>query len=119
MEGPVFSEGPEQDHLPMASEGISDENIKKPRVMRNLRIPIQAERDEHNASHMPTRQWCPVRVRGKDIRDHYENHKHHTKDTAVPGETTIPTVSTDYAFVGTRMIKANKYVQLAVYDNKI
>ena len=45
-----------------------DGNIKK---ILDPRLPTQAEVDEHNLTHLPYRNWCPicVQAKGKDM-DH-------------------------------------------------
>jgi thiol-disulfide isomerase/thioredoxin len=54
--------------------------------------PSEKEVDEHNASHIPFRDWCPacVRGRGKSV-GHYA--KEHEEDQ-------VPVVTVDYGFFG-------------------
>ena len=91
--------------------------MERPRVMRNPRQPTQAEREEHEATHMPAREWCPDCVRGRGVSDQHRKHRPHIQDAAVPEELAIPTLSIDYTFVGTRRIRAGRNPHLAVFDN--
>ena len=36
-----------------------------PRVAKNIYTPTAQEIDEHNATHIPARDWCPACVEGK------------------------------------------------------
>ena len=55
--------------------------------------PSQAEREAHEATHLPYRSWCRHCVRGKGKS---ESHKRLDAEK----EHTIPTVSMDYCFMG-------------------
>lgn len=100
------------------SNPSSEEDVERARVMRNPRQPTEAERDEHEATHMPYREWCPACVRGRGISDQHQRHRPHITDAAVPEEAAIPTISIDYTFVGTRTIKAGRNPHLAIFDNE-
>ena len=43
----------------------------KPKIKPDPRLPSRAEIEEHNVSHLPYRNWCPVciKAKGKDM-DH-------------------------------------------------
>ena len=49
-----------------------DEEGRRPRMMANPRNPSRAEVDEHMATHLPYRAWCPhcVVCGGRD-RQHF------------------------------------------------
>ena len=53
--------------------------------------PIAQEVEDHMATHMPFRSWCPYCVASKAVSD-----PHRKKD----GLGTVPIVSLDYAFMG-------------------
>ena len=46
---------PEEDEGPR-SPATSEEDVAKPRVMRNPKQPTRAEREEHDATHVPPRE---------------------------------------------------------------
>ena len=75
-------------------EGMENpaEEAKGCRPAKNPRAPTQAERDAHDATHLPFRDWCPECVKGR--RD---NPAHASK---VPeDENALPEVQMDYCFV--------------------
>ena len=110
----VLPEGEEEGDYQSAT---SDEDVEKPRVMRKPKQPTRAEIEEHEATHMPPRDWCPDCVRGRGISNQHRKHRPHIQDAAVRGEATIPTTSIDYTFIGTRNIRDGRNPHLAVFDN--
>ena len=55
--------------------------------------PTRQEMEDHMATHVPFRSWCPFCIAGKC------GSAPHVHRTEVPG--TIPIISIDYAFMGT------------------
>ena len=44
-----------------------DAEYRKAKVMRRPRAPTKHEIETHNASHLPTADWCPYCVAGKGV----------------------------------------------------
>ena len=68
------------------------EEARLAKPAKNLGAPTQAERDAHDATHLPFRDWCPECVTGR--RDN-PSHKRRVEDN----ENAIPEVHMDYCFV--------------------
>ena len=56
--------------------------------------PTRAEREAHEATHLPFRSWCEVCAHGR-----YDNPPHRHRPTEVVEEHRLPEVHLDYAFV--------------------
>ena len=69
---PPDGDEPGQEHA--SSE---EEDVEKPRIMRSPKQPRQAEREEHETTHMPARDWCPDCLRGRGISDQHGRHPLH------------------------------------------
>jgi hypothetical protein len=86
---------------PVEDEKIDDDNGddddhdegRRPRMATNPRAPTRAEVDEHMATHLPYRAWCPhCVVCGGRERQHFLNDE---KEVADRG----PMVAADYGFL--------------------
>lgn len=89
-----------------------EEEIIMPKHMRDPGEPTKKEREEHEVLHLPYRPWCKWCVLGKGQSDHHVTEK---KDVA---DVTVPTISIDYMFLGTKNIKAKDRTVLAIFDNR-
>ena len=58
-----------------------------------MKGPTKAEREEHNVSHTPYREWCEACVRGSGMGKQHRRIQREDEDTK-------PTVSIDYGFLG-------------------
>ena len=77
------------------SEGDEDENgeeTRKARIPRDPKKPSKEEIEEHNATHVPFRDWCPHCVLGSA-----PNRPHQKLNT---DKYTIPHLVCDYCFLG-------------------
>ena len=55
--------------------------------------PSKKEIEEHMATHIPFREWCPHCVKGKSAS------RHHKRRSEIESESRMPTVSIDYMFM--------------------
>ena len=71
----------------------SEKDVERLKSILNPRKPSEKEVEDHNRTHLPYRNWCPlcVRAKGKDM-DHRK---------AVEGERGLAEYSFDYCFPGT------------------
>ena len=60
-------------------------------MAKNIYTPTAREMEEHCATHIPAKDWCPACVEGK-----LSNPPH---KRAVEGDKTVPEVGLDYAFL--------------------
>ena len=66
-------------------------DARKAEIMRRPYTPTQAEIEEHNATHLPYRAWCPHCVAGRGISGHHSMHQ--------DGKKMGITISLDYCFM--------------------
>ena len=83
----------EQGHEGRDREGQAEEEGLVPKVKKMVAKPTAAEVEQHMATHIPFRNWCPHCVAGKSKID-----PHIKKDK---GDRTIPKVSLDYMYMTT------------------
>jgi hypothetical protein len=86
--GVEAKEGDEEEE----EEQVEEAKVSKP--ARDPGAPTKAEIEEHEATHLPFRSWCPCCVAGR--RD---NPPHRRREDE---ERQVPEVTMDYAFVGGR-----------------
>ena len=72
---------------------IVDQEDAPVKVARDPGDPSPVEREEHNATHMPYRSWCPVCVKAKGREEPHRNLKGKERSC-------IPTISFDYKSFG-------------------
>ena len=89
-----------------------EEEIIMPKHMGDPGEPAKKEREEREVLHLPYRPWCKWCVLGKGQSDHHVTEK---KDVA---DVTVPTISIDYMFLGTKNVKAKDRTVLAIFDNR-
>ena len=89
-----------------------EEEIIMPKHMRDPGEPTKKEREEREVLHLPYTPWCKLCVLGKGPSDHHVTEK---KDVA---DVTVPTISIDYMFLGTKNVKAKDRTVLAIFDNR-
>ena len=77
----------------VVEDGEDHENEERvPRVARPPREPSRLEREQHEISHLPPRDWCAHCRRGRGVKGaHYRG-----RDT----DHDFPTISIDYAYIG-------------------
>ena len=74
------------------SSAQGEEEAVEAKVIRNEYAPSRQEIEDHMATHMPFRSWCPFCVAGKAVSS-----GHHRK---LEGPGMVSVVSIDYAFMG-------------------
>jgi len=73
-------------------EESEEEEGRRPVVKRSPHQPTNEEIREHNVSHVPYRNWCPVCVQGRGKEDHHKKAKEEE-------ERGVPTAHVDYWFM--------------------
>ena len=80
----------------MAEESEKEEHpceeARRVKVVRDPCAPTKAERDAHEATHLPFRVWCEDCVNGR--RDNPPHHR-----VVADSEAEIPEILFDYAFI--------------------
>ena len=79
---------------PDGAEEERAEDAVVPRPAPSPCTPSRAEREAHEATHLPYRTWCPVCVQGRA-----DNPPHRRLPTPGEGERRLPEVHIDYAFL--------------------
>ena len=93
-----------------------EEEADVPNTRRAPKGPTQKERAEHEATHIPYRDWCRHCVRGRAT-----NKPHRSK----PGEEEdaqgrkVPRISMDYFFMSQEGGKAAEYPMIVMIDESI
>ena len=92
----------------------SDEEGQQPKVMRSPKAPTKAEREEHEATHLPFRSWCTHCLRGRG-----RNKPHHRQvvDEELD-QLKVPKISTDYFFMSQEDEKASEIPLLFMADDE-
>jgi hypothetical protein len=59
------------DEVEEEQDNEDEEEGQQPKVIRAPKAPTKAEREEHEATHLPFRSWCThcLRGRGRHIND--------------------------------------------------
>ena len=89
-----------------------DEEAQQPKVIRSPKAPTKAEREEHEATHLPFRSWCTHCLRG---RGRNKPHQRHPVATEVD-ERKVPKISMDYFFMSQADEKASENPLLLMAD---
>jgi hypothetical protein len=79
----------------IGDEEQDDEEGQQPKVIRSPKAPTKAEREEHEATHLPFRSWCTHCLRG---RGRNKPHQRQIVDREVD-ERKVPKISMDYFFM--------------------
>ena len=74
------------------SEGERVEEGERPRIMRGPHQPTREEFDEHMATHIPYRSWCPYCIKGKARAS-----PHRQRREGIPDEVAV--VAIDYMYM--------------------
>jgi hypothetical protein len=88
QEVPAEGEGQQR-----ADQPAEAEEARRPRIALSPKTPSRDEIEEHNATHLPYRNWCPHCIRGRS-----ENAPHQA--LGEQGEAGVPLISMDYSFLG-------------------
>ena len=94
-------------------QGIDDdEEGQQPKVMRAPKAPTKAEREEHEATHLPFRSWCTHCLRG---RGRNKPHQRQVVDEEID-KLKVPKISMDYFFMSQEDEKASENPLLLMAD---
>ena len=91
---------------------IDEEDLEegaKPRVAKCPKCPTASEREEHETTHPPFRDWC-----GHCVRGCATDHPHRRGGAKEPHA--VPTVSMDYCYVGQRQDDKNTPILIVKCD---
>lgn len=100
--------------VPSLRPPIENEEARAPLVKKSPIKPSELEVQEHNATHIPYRSWCPVCVRSRGRNDPHKAVDHEA--------TEFPSLWMDYWFASTKAAKnkeekkASEYPCLAMFD---
>ena len=78
------------------------------RIARDPGAPTEKEREEHNATHLPHRSWCPVCVKARSKEDPHEK-----KNKKQDGK---PIVAMDYKSFGEDAKGDDKLTMIVLKD---
>ena len=93
------------------AEGPDEEEGQQPKVTRVPKGPTRKEREEHEATHIPYRDWCAHCVRGRAI-----NRQHRRTTGSEDAERKVPKISMDYFFMSQEEEKASDNPMIVVLD---
>lgn len=80
-------------------------------ILRDPGCPTEAEKEEHSASHMPYRAWCPVCVQAKGKES---PHRRRREDEVKE----LPTMGLDYKEFGESDTQDDKVKQIVMRDSR-
>ena len=95
-----FEENSENDE-----EGVCKEEGIHMKFLKSPKLPTQREVDEHNVSHFPFRDWCPICVKAK------ARNTPHVRQS--DREHQVPHIHVDYGFFGSADDDENMILQVA------
>ena len=84
---------------------------RQPQRVQNPLLPSQADRDEHELTHLPFRSWCAHCVRGCG-----QTHPHHRVARDLDA---VPELHVDYCFMGKKEEKAQPILVARDRDTKM
>ena len=91
-----------------------DEEGDVAKVRRAPKGPTKKEKEEHEATHIPYRDWCPHCVRGRGINRPHRGDRQPVEEEEKGRR--VPRVSMDYFFMGQDGEKASDYPMLVMVD---
>ena len=109
MEGKDVGGCDEQERLDGQDGKVLD--ARKAEIMRRPYTPTQEEVEEHMATHLPYRSWCPHCVAGRGIAGHHVTH--------AEGKKLGITISMDYCFLVPMERSQHVCPVLVVYDGDL
>ena len=90
------------------------EEAVKVRVRRAPGEPTKKEREEHEATHIPYRDWCAHCVRGRATNRPHRADKE--KEDEEDKQHKVPRISMDYFFMGQQGERAHEYPMILMVD---
>ena len=94
-------------------EDREEEDMERAKVRRAPRGPTATEREEHEATHMPYRNWCRHCVRGRG-----SNHPHKKTHSEDPeqNQKKVPKIAMDYFFMAQQGERAAEFPMIVMLD---
>ena len=83
------------------------EETKSVKMKETLRQPSQREREEHERTHLPFRDWCTHCIKAKSRNDPHKREIDVMKDEELR-DNAITTVSFDYSYFNDKLSKMTK-----------
>jgi hypothetical protein len=77
----------------------SEEQARTPKTRRSPKAPTKAEREAHDATHLPYRAWCHHCVRGRGAK---KPHRRQTTDDKENEDMKVPRILMNYHFMSTK-----------------
>ena len=96
-------------------DGGDDEEGDEVKVRRTPKGPTRREREEHEATHIPYRDWCRHCIRGRA-----PNRPHRRANPGGEEEEEsrrVPRISMDYFFMAQEGERANEYPMIVMVDD--
>ena len=108
-EAPEQEQGEQGEQGEQEPEGQEEEQEEgeDAKVRRRPKMPTMAEREKHEATHMPFRSWCRHCVRGRGRNSPHWKRQQADEDPEAK-EAKVPRVSMDYHFMSQADEKAGK-----------
>jgi len=94
-------------------EELDREEAQEPKIRRAPKEPTRAERERHEALHLPYREWCRHCVRGRG-----RNRPHRAEGGRDKDENQVSRVSMDYFFMSQEEEQASKNPLMVMIDEK-
>ena len=96
-----------------AHEEQEDEEAGEVKTRRAPKGPTKKEREEHEATHIPYRDWCKHCVRGRAPN---RQHSSKTKEDEETEQRKVPRISMDYFFMAQDGERAAEYPMIVMID---
>ena len=110
----LSQDGETAEHMIVESqeEAEDEEEVQEPKIRRAPKEPTKAERERHEALHLPYREWCRHCVRGRG-----RNKPHKTRNLGgEEDENKVPRISLDYFFMSKEEEIASKNPLMVMVD---
>ena len=95
------------DDIRAGAEDPGSEETKTVRMKKTPKQPSQREREEHERTHLPFRDWCTHCIKAKSRNDPHKREIDVMKDEELR-DNAISTVSFDYSYFNDKLSKMTK-----------
>ena len=112
-QGPVEDPDQADDQDQQVEMQEEEDEGQEAKVRKTPKGPTQKEREEHEATHIPYRDWCQHCVRGRAINKPHRAAKDEEEEAK---ERKVPKVSMDYFFIGQEGDRATEYPMIVMVD---
>ena len=117
VRAPNVGAGGSHPQADLGAEGpeVAEEEGEVVKVRRAPKGPTKKEREEHEATHIPYREWCPHCVRGRGVNRPHRSEQGGGEESR---ERRVPRVSMDYFFMGQGGERASEYPMIVMVDEE-